>query len=185
MRPLRVYIAEGIILKRLQAGEADRIITVFAKKYGKIRIIAKGIRRINSRRAGHLEVFSHVMLTLHGSKTLDSLSEAHSVRSGSVFDTDAARMGFAYCMCELVDQLLADRQVHDDIFYALRDGLHQLLVCGSTEEWEKIFTDFVHTLLRNLGFLPHSRSVPVENMQTYIERITERRLRTWPLSVMN
>jgi DNA repair protein RecO (recombination protein O) len=50
----KIYIAEGIILKRRNLGETDRILTVFSRQYGKIKILAKGVRKINSRRSGHI-----------------------------------------------------------------------------------------------------------------------------------
>jgi DNA repair protein RecO (recombination protein O) len=79
MKPSRVYVAEGIVLKRRNVGEADRILTVFTKKYGKIRVIAKGVRRITSRRAGHIEVFTRVILTLHSYKNMDIVTEAQAI----------------------------------------------------------------------------------------------------------
>jgi len=178
-----VYKAEGIILKRRNVGEADRILTVFTKRDGKIRVLAKGVRKISSRRAGHLEVFTHVILTIHSGHSMDMVTEASSIRSGSLFDADAVRLGYAYCMCELVDQLLADYQEHEDVFFLLRDGLMGLLKTDMVESYQKILTDFVHELLWRLGFLPHPRQLPVNRLQEFVEEITERRLRTWPLSV--
>lgn len=179
MRPLHVYTVEGIVLKRRVTGEADRILTVFTKKYGKVRLIAKGVRRITSRRAGHLEVFSHVILSIHAHKGLDVLTEAQAI-SNTMFE-DAARVGFAYCMCELVDQLLADHQEHEDVFFLLRDGLQTVRSSQDPIIWERTLSRFVHELLWKLGFLSVSRKLSDKEMQPYIEEITERRLRAWPL----
>ncbi len=176
-----VYKAEGIILKRRSVGEADRILTVFSRQYGKMRVLAKGVRRITSRRAGHLEVFTHVVLTIHLSRTLDMVTEAMAIRNGSLFDSDAVRLGYAYCMCELVDQLLADHQEHEDVFFLLRDGLMGLLTTDTQEAYQNNLRNFVHELLWRLGFLPKERRVSDDNIQVFVERITERHLRTWPL----
>jgi DNA repair protein RecO (recombination protein O) len=183
MRPLRVYTAEGIILKRHATGEADRILTIFTRQYGKIRVLAKGIRKITSRRAGHMEVFTHGVFTLHGGHTLDLVSEASTIRSGSLFDSDAPRLEYAYCLCELVDQLLADHQEHEDIFLLLTGSLNNLLSTNTLESYGTILSDFVHTMLWNLGFLPQSQTVSIQSMKQHIERITERRLRAWPPSL--
>jgi DNA repair protein RecO (recombination protein O) len=183
MRPLRIYTAEGIILKRISTGEADRIITVFTKQFGKIRMVARGVRKITSRRAGHLEVFTHGVYTLHGGHTIDLVSEASTIRSGSLFDTDAPRLEYAYCTCELVDQLLADRQEHEDVFFLLRDNLNALLAADSIDQYQVLLVDFIHALLWTLGFLPRTRHIDMSAMQQYIERITERKLRAWPLSI--
>lgn len=168
MRPLHVYTVEGIILKKRSTGEADRLLTVFTKQRGKIRVLAKGVRRITSRRAGHLEVFSRVILTLHTQGTLDLVTEAQALTQGS------ASIGYAYCMCELVDQLLADRQEHEDVYALLQHGLEHV----GTQE---VMADFIHKLLWMLGFLSRENHLTHDRIKPYIERITERRFRTWPL----
>lgn len=180
MRPVHAYMAEGIVLKRRAIGEADRILTVFTKQYGKVRLIAKGVRRITSRRAGHLEVFSHVILSIHAHKGLDILMEAQA-KDNLMFEGDITRIGFAYCMCELVDQLLADRQEHEDIFFLLRDGLQAIRESQDPKAWQLSLSHFVHKLLWHLGFLPASRRLRESEIQPYVEEITERRLRAWPL----
>src|SRR5260221_14392220 len=90
MSSSRVYTAESIVLKRRNVGEADRILTIFTKRFGKMRVIAKGVRRITSRRAGHIEVFSHVVLTLHAYKNMDIVSKAAAITRGMLFETDIA-----------------------------------------------------------------------------------------------
>lgn len=168
MRPLHVYTVEGIILKKRAVGEADRMLTVFTKEKGKIRVLAKGVRRITSRRAGHLEVFSRVLLTLHSRGVWDLVTEAQALTQGS------ASIGYAYCMCELVDQLLADRQEHQDVYLLLQHGLAQVVS-------RETMSDFVHKLLWILGFLSRENHLADDRIKPYIERITERRFRTWPL----
>lgn len=181
MKSSHIYTVEGIILKRRAVGEADRMLTVYTRQLGKIRVLGKGVRRIHSRRSGHVELFSRVILTLHTHGSIDIMTEAQAVVSGSLFETHASRIAYAYCMCELVDQLLADRQEHADIFFLLADSLKTLLVSDTLEAWQASMTHFVHELLWRLGFLPQSRQIPAEAVRSYIERITERKLRTWPL----
>lgn len=176
-----MYTLEGIILKRKSSGEADRIITIFSKQSGKIRVIARGIRRITSRRAGHVELFSHVAVTLHTHGSMDIITEAQSIRSGSLLEKNSQKVAYAYCMCELIDQLLADHQEHTEVFVLLSDALKQLELRDDSVQLQSIMTDFTHELLWSLGFLPDTRHIPRSSMQSYIERITERRLRAWPL----
>jgi len=180
MRPLHVYTAEGIVLKRRVVGEADRIITVFTRQHGKLRLIAKGVRRITSRRAGHLEVFSHVILSIHTHKGLDIVTEAERV-SEALIEGDSAGLGYAYCMCELVDQLLADGQEHEDVFFLLKNSLRIVGASKDAEVWQAVMSRYVHELLRNLGFLSVSRKLSTDEIKDYIENITERKLHSWPL----
>ena len=181
MKYHQVYTVEGIILKRKAAGEADKILTIFTRQLGKIRVIAKGIRRIHSRRAGHVELFSRVAVTIRSHQSMDIMTEAQAMRHGSQFETDATRMAYAYCMCELIDQLLPDRQEHADVYFLLAKGLDGLLRQSDSEAWRVSLGEFAHELLWRLGFLPSTSHISHESMQSYIEHITERKLRTWPL----
>ncbi len=181
MKISRAYSVEGIILKRRSVGEADRILTVFTRQYGKIRVIAKGIRKISSRRAGHLEVFTYVTLQIHAGRTMDSVTEAQTIISGTLLGADVTKVGYAYCLCELVDQLLPERQEHGDVLILLRDALFSLQRSEDESAWQKDTGDFIHKLLWILGFLPSSRRIPEGSLQSYIEHITERKLKTWSL----
>ena len=58
----RTYKTEGIILKRINFGEADRILTSYTKHFGKISLLAKGVRKITSRKGGNIELFNQTVL---------------------------------------------------------------------------------------------------------------------------
>jgi DNA repair protein RecO (recombination protein O) len=181
MKSSRLYVVEGIVLKRRSSGEADRILTIFTKQYGKLRVSAKGIRRIASRRAGHLEIFNHVILTLHQGHAIDIVTEAQCVFRSGDFSLDAANIGYAYCLCELVDQFMPEKQEHRNVFILLRDSLLHLHQSRSNADSQQVLTNFIHHLLWILGYLPHDKTLIHERMKPYVERITERRLRSWPL----
>lgn len=174
----QLYKAHGIVLKRKNVGEADRIITVFTREYGKLRVIAKGIRRITSRRAPHLEVFSHVALMLHHGKTLDIVTEADLLDGFRELRKDLSLVNAAYHLSELVDLLLPERQEHRDVYVLLlgeMDSLDKRLRSDIYESCEV----FAVRLLRLLGFLPVADDLPSEQIQPFIEQIVERRIRTY------
>ena len=61
----RAYKTEAIIIKRRNFGEADRILTILTKNYGKIQVRAPGVRKITSRRSSHIELLNFSSLTLY------------------------------------------------------------------------------------------------------------------------
>ena len=73
------FKTEGIILKRMNYGEADRILTIYTLHHGKIRAMAKGVRKLQSRKAGSLELFNHSVLFLIKGKNLDLVTEAQTI----------------------------------------------------------------------------------------------------------
>lgn len=171
-----MYVISGVILRRRNVGEADRVVTVFTKEYGKIRIIAKGVRRIYSRRSPHVEPFRHVRLTLRRGRTLDSVTEAVSLESGGIDTTVLPRVGYAYFVCELVDRLLPERLEHRDIYVLLVDTLGKIREATTWRQLKLSGHEFALTMLRNLGYIPRDSELPEEDVVRFIERIIERRL---------
>jgi DNA repair protein RecO (recombination protein O) len=174
---MRLYTAEGIILKRNTVGETDRILTIFTKKYGKVRVVARGVRKVSSKRAPHIEVFNRAVITLHKGKGMDTLTEVSPVASYEAVRKDLVRVGAAYYLCELVDGLLADGQVHEDVYMLLCDAFAALSTVKK-ERIEILRERFAAALLRTLGFLERGKKPPTGSLDSYVEQLLERHLKT-------
>ena len=79
--PKALYRDEGIVLRTQKLGEADRIVTVLTRRTGKVRAVAKGVRRTKSKFGARLEPFTHVDLQLYTGRNLDIVSQVESIRS--------------------------------------------------------------------------------------------------------
>ncbi len=181
MGAFHVYTVEGIVLKRRNAGEADRILTVFTKQLGKIRIIAKGVRKITSRRAPHVEVGNHLILTIHKGKTMDILTEVAPLHAYDGVRHELSRIGAVYYLLELIDALLPEEQPHEEVFTLLSDGL------GALENVDLsrvvVLRDrFATALLKLLGYW-EANKMPEMEVNDRVEQILERRLKTVRLAV--
>jgi DNA repair protein RecO (recombination protein O) len=77
---VQLYRDDGIVLRTQKLGEADRIITVLGRNTGRIRAVAKGVRRTKSRFGARLEPFTHVDLMLHQGRSLDIITQAEVIR---------------------------------------------------------------------------------------------------------
>lgn len=177
MTPPRVYKAEGIILKRKNVGEADRILTIFTKEYGKVRAIAKGIRKVASRRAPHLEAFTRVELVIHSGKSMDSITEVVPIEIYEDIRMDLQRVSLAYYLCELVDSLLPERQEHIDVFFLFTKALEELRD-ETLVGMYGVSKTFTLELLWMLGFLPRTKSLHGKELQAFVETVTERRMKS-------
>ena len=166
---MRSYKTEGIILKRTNFGEADRMLTVFTREQGKIKIIAKGVRRITSRRSPNIELFNHVTLFVHKGRNVDLLTEAQTIETFENIRKKLELVSLGYYVCELVDGLCAEHQQHINVY--------NLLVSTLRELDHGIIQKFETTLLSELGFLTINPAVNM-NTTSYIEQILERRLKT-------
>ncbi len=99
----RLYRTHAVILRRRDFHDADRILTVFTPNYGKLELIAKGIRKTTSRKAGHLELFSHSALLVAQGRTWDIVTEVMGVESYPSIRTDLDKISHANYISELID----------------------------------------------------------------------------------
>lgn len=141
--------AEGIILRRRNLGEADRILTVFTYQKGKIAVLAKGVRRITSRRSGNVELLNRVSLFLHQAKTFLILTEASSLDTYQKIKEDLTLSAYAFHIIELTDKLTAENQENPLLYGDLKAVLEKL----SKNPRQIFIRAFEVKILRNLGFL--------------------------------
>lgn len=99
----RVYRTHAIVLRRRDYGDADRVLTIFTPEHGRIEVIAKGVRKTNSRKAGHLEPFAHTSLQLAEARTWNIVTEAVTVEPYRHLREDLDAIGRAGYIAELVE----------------------------------------------------------------------------------
>ena len=167
---MRTFKAEGVVIRRQDFGEADRILTIFTKRYGKVRVLAKGVRRIKSRRGPHVELFNRAIFFIHSGRTFDILTEIQVQDVFPRIRKNLELIGLAYYVCELIDSLCAEGQPHSRVY--------ELLVETLSELDGGVIHRFQLNLLSELGFLPRDRFISDINTETFIEQIIERKLKT-------
>lgn len=122
----RLYRCEAVVLKRHDLGEADRILTLLTAQAGKVRAVAKGVRRPGSRMAGHLEPFVHSQLLLARGRELDIVTQAETIHAFRALRADLWRVAHAGYVAELLDGVTAERAEHRELFDLLLDTLAAL-----------------------------------------------------------
>ena len=102
---MQLYRDDGIVLRTHKLGEADRIITVLCRNSGRVRAVAKGIRRTKSRFGARLEPFTHVDLMLHVGRSLDVITQAEVIRPyGEPLAADYPRYTAGVAMLETAER---------------------------------------------------------------------------------
>src|SRR3989344_2421117 len=107
---MRAFKTEGIILRRRDFGEADRILIVFSLTRGKISVLAKGVRRISSRRSGNVELLNRVSMFLYPGKNFLILTEAESLETYQKLKEDLTLSTYAYHIIEITNKITAEDQ---------------------------------------------------------------------------
>ena len=102
-----LYRDQGVVLRTIKLGESDRIITLVTAGHGKVRAVAKGVRKTKSRFGARLEPLSHASLLVYEGRDLDIISQAESIDHFRAIREDLDRMGSAMALLEAVDQVIA------------------------------------------------------------------------------
>jgi len=103
------YTDEAIVLRTHKLGEADRIVTLLSRRHGKVRAVAKGVRRTSSKFGARLEPFSQVDLQFATGRTLDVITQAVAIRLHSqVLSRDYERFTVGQVMVEAADRIVAE-----------------------------------------------------------------------------
>lgn len=150
-REKRSYQTQAIVLGHIEYGEADRILTLFTTEKGKITVIVKGIRKIRSRKAGHLEPFTRVNLYLAKGRNLDIVTQAETVDAYLGLKSDLQRVGLAAYVVELLDRFTYEEGRNLAIFRLLADTLSRL---ATQKNIETVVHYYEVRLLDLLGFRP-------------------------------
>src|SRR2546430_3024002 len=145
-----VYKAEGIVIRRGNLGEADRLVTLLCRDQGKVTAAAKGARKPKSRFAGRLELFSHVRVLLAVGRTLDVVSQVEVAAAFAALRENLDRLAYAALAVELADRATADREPAPDLFRVLRTALDLM----QTDDRQLIALWFAAQLLVHSGSAP-------------------------------
>lgn len=121
----RIYRTHAFVLSRRDYNDADRVLRIFTPKLGKLELIAKGIRKTTSRKAGHLELFTHASLLVAQARTWDIITEAATVENFRYLRESLEAIGYASYVGELVDSFSEAENENlplwDLLLFALRE----------------------------------------------------------------
>jgi DNA repair protein RecO (recombination protein O) len=111
-----LYRDTGVVLRTYKLGESDRIVVLMTEQHGKVRAVAKGVRKTRSKFGARLEPMSHVNVLLYRGRELDIVSQAESVEplAPMLSSLDRASQGIA--AIEAVDQLALDREPNPRLY---------------------------------------------------------------------
>ncbi len=144
------YKTKGIILKRINLNEADRILTIYTQDRGKIKVIAKGIRKMLSKMAGHLEPFCLVDLNIAEGRNLDIVTDVQTIKCFIKLRDNLKTTNSAYYLAEIIEKIIHENESHPEIFDLLENSLEKL---NSAQE-KLLLAYFEINFLAEIGYRP-------------------------------
>jgi DNA repair protein RecO (recombination protein O) len=146
---------DAVVLRHSDYGEADRLLTLYTRQLGKMRVMAKGARKIASRKAGHIEPFTHVRLQLAKGRDMFLVTQADTVDAYLPLREDLILTSHASYVMELLDRFTyEDETENSSTFRLLTDTLPRL--ASLSDAW-LVIRYFEMRLLDHLGFRPQLR----------------------------
>ncbi len=173
-RPERAFRTQGIILKRRDMNEADRLLTVLTPDHGKIDVIAKGARKPTSRSTGHVELYTRVDLLVHRGREIGVAAQAEMLEPYLRLREDLQRGAYANYAVELLDRFTGDsEEAGNRLFTLLEQTLARLC---SEKEARLVMRYYEIHLLDLVGFRPelfqcvegHEELQPEEQYFSYV-----------------
>src|ERR671925_258262 len=147
-----LYKEQGIVLRSVKLGEADKIVSILTQGSGKIRAVAKGIRRTNSKFGARLEPLTHVSLLLYRGRSLDTITQAEIVSPFRRIRSDLDLIAAGETMLEAVDKVAEEHERNVRLFLLLLSGLRAL--DSGPRDAAAVAESFLLKLLSLSGFHP-------------------------------
>lgn len=142
---------QGIVLRSYPFGEADRVVVLLSANHGKIRTVAKGVRKTKSRFGGRLEPFTHVDLVLYTGRNLDTITQVSVLEAFPHLRTDLEAVVAAGTMVEATDAVAQEDESSIRLFLLLQRGLRSLEV---GQRGPDLITSFLLKLADVVGVAP-------------------------------
>jgi len=152
MPEFRSFRVDALVLRHGDWGEADRLLTLYTRERGKLRALAKGARKITSRKAGHLEPFTHVTLQLAKGHDLPLVTQAETINAYLDLREDLVKTGYAAYIIELLDRFTYEEEGgNPTLFRLVTETLER--VERESEAWLPV-RYYEMRLLDFIGFRP-------------------------------
>lgn len=144
------YKTRGIIIKRTNFFEADRLLVIFTEKFGKVRAIAKGVRKPLSKLAGSIELFCLTDFLIAEGRNLDIVTGAEIEKCFFNLRNHLDTTTTAYYIAEIIDQMTAENQAHPRIFNLLIEVLENI----NESQSDLMLPYFEFNFLSDIGYKP-------------------------------
>ncbi len=167
------YSSSGLVLAKYDYGEADCIFFVLTPDFGKIPLIARGVRKITSRKRSAMEVFNIVRFKARKSKNIFFAEEVELVWMFKRDRVGLSGISLAYYFSEVLDKILGENEPNKPVFDFSVNFFKRI---GKVRDLKCLRIEFVKRLLVLLGFWPDGKNMT--NPDLILESILERNLST-------
>lgn len=166
----------GIIIHQVRFGEADKFVLIFSSQHGLIKTVAKGARRLTSRKSAHLDNLNLIKFQTNRGNNPQYLSQVETVNPFAHIKADLKKTRTCFYLTEILHHTLAEGEIDESLFLKLKDFLTRFDGAddGQTRD---LAVGFQRFLITRLGFPPPKSEQPAA-LVTYFESLIDRPLVT-------
>lgn len=159
MPQVHLYRTEAVILKQMPLGEADRILTMFTPSFGKVRAVAKGVRKPTSRMGGSVEPLTRANMLLSKGNELDIVSQSEPIDAYLAVRGDLEKTSTSFYMAELIDAFTTEQSENRSLYRHFVSSLETLCELksdgnGNVREFILLRASYESGLLIMTGYRP-------------------------------
>src|SRR5438552_8917597 len=125
---VNLYRDQGVVLRTIKLGETDRIVTILTQRHGKVRAVAKGVRKPGSRFGARLEPTTHVALQCYRGRELDVVTQVETIDANRALREHYGCLTHAVSMLEATDQVAQEREPNPAVYRMLVGALRTLVI---------------------------------------------------------
>lgn len=129
---MKLYKAEAVVLRARDCGNGDKLLILYSREYGKMKVMAHGVARPSSRKRGAVQPFTRTKFLLHRGRGLDSVSQCEGVEMFPHLRNDLGKISYASYLAELVDVLAPEGEPNEPLYLLLLETLR--LMAGNDAE---------------------------------------------------
>lgn len=153
----RKFKTEGIVLKKKSLPNQDYILTFLTDKYGKISVFGKGIKKITSRRAPHIQTGNLIQVIIYKKNSKFYLEETKLISFFSKIKKDPKKINKLYFFLFVLERLMPENQADEEIYLLAKKFLIDLSERKTSSEI--VFNKYLNQIVRDLGYITEDRSL--------------------------
>lgn len=167
----RFLKSEAVVISRYNHGEGDRLLKLFSYDYGKITLLAKGVRKTNSKKRGSIEVFSKLKFSAYKKSGIGVLTETYLSNAYLDLRKSVKKVALSYFLLEVIDKLTQSEETNVEVYDLL---VRTLTDIQNRHDLKNIKNEFSSEILVILGFWPKGKKL--DNPEYVIQSVIDKRL---------